>query len=1200
MATHTLPDMKKLLLLFFVLAVTAVRASDEDIMAYHLSSQQGSLPNNNVRKIYQDSAGFMYFHTLYGTYRYDGYSFSEVPDSVLAQLNSTAERQFRSIGKERFRDNRGNLVAIHEDSGLLEHTDRTTGETIRFTIFGPGLKKETDNLKCRVLTDNEGRVWASVNGNGLFVYDRRQHSLRHITKDSPGKLIGNNYVVYMTADRDGNIWAAVQNQGVTCLRVVPSQYVRKHIGNDDAEWAQDIKMMTRLPGGDILIANKRKLFRADPLLHRVQEVASPCQNVLAAATDSEGRLWLGTRLNGVFVDGKGYGHGRVNGLLPDGKGRMWKCGIKSLVAAATLTAGGTYSERTFRLGADSLIPRTLAFDRQGRMLVGAETGLYRFTPDSLLADSSRYERLLAYPVYCLFTDSRGRLWIGTHGHGALHDDGRGGYKQIASVNGLTDNNVQSISEDATGRICIATQSGCAYYSPGSGGMHYLAFHNDLSMNFFNENCAIRLDDGRMLFGTVGGLVIVDRDFKPAIPPVALPSITNIEVDGVSVSELPGKMSPQGITATKSIKLRHNENTVTLRFSNFNYMHLAPTSFSYMLEGYDDDWSVPSELNFATYKNLPPGKYVFKVRCMGGDGRWTEGESLLTLTVLPPWWLTWWAFMLYAALLAIGAVLVFRYLRTLYRLRRDIAVEKRLTQFKLDFFTNISHELRTPLTLIYGNLERIRQVGGSIGDLRQPIDRMKSNVNRMLRLVNQLLEFRKMQEDRLQLSLEMTEVVGFLRNIVNTFHDTAESRRVALQFLPQSKRHEAFVDRGYLDKIAYELLNNAMKYTPPGGSVELRLKTEPGRMQVIVADTGIGVPEDKRSTIFDRYSHGNHRRDSLGIGLNLVAGLVETHHGTITLGDNPGGGSVFTVTLPTGKEEYKESDFMAEGGDVATDNVAEGGFAEPVGEMTMPPMNDRRVLVVEDDDDVRAYLNHELGRYFCVDTATDGQDALERIGALADGADYDLVVSDVMMPRMNGLELCGRLRSGSRTCAIPIILLTALGDVDRQAKGLEAGADAYIVKPFSMQLLLAHCRRLLERGAGTALQPSGDSKKAKTVAPQIITDERYHKLKERFAAYADAHLADPGISAESFADGMGMSRTVFFAKFKALTGSTPNEYIREQRLQRAAEMLSSGPVTAAEVAYQVGMKTPQYFSTCFKKRFGVTPAQWQAGVRATQE
>lgn len=966
-------------------------------------------------------------------------------------------------------------------------------------------------------------------------------------------------------------------------------------------------MVSRLPGGSILVANKRQLFEAAPDLRSLRERGPALGGVLSAGTDGQGRLWLGTRFDGVYVDGVRHGSGRVDCLTADSRGRIWKCGIRGAVAMAALAAGGEYSERTFMLGNGGLTPHTMLLGKDGSMLVGAETGLYRFVPDSLLADTLAYQRLLPYPVYSLFADSKGRLWIGTHGHGVLTTDARGRYIRLTAKDGLPSDVVQSVGEDRHGRICITTQDGAVYYSPSTRKMEYLYFHNDPKLNFFSENCALRLADGRMLFGTLGGLVVVNRDFRPSTRVPQQVDVTEVSVDGVPSWTLPqtGRAGADG--GGRTLVVGHDESSVVFRFSNFNYLRLQPTHYSYMLEGCDKNWSAATELNFASYNDLPPGKYVFRVRCLGDDGTWTEPRAAFALTVLPPWWASPAAFAVYCVVLFLAAMVAYRYLHTVYRLRRDIAVEKRLTQFKLDFFTNISHEFRTPLTLIAGSMERIRQVGGSIGDLRMPIDRMQRSVDRMLRLVNQLLEFRRMQEDRLHLSLELTEVVGFLRGIADSFHDVAEGKGVALRFAPQCKRWEVFVDRGFLDKIVYELLNNAIKYTPAGGSVDLRLRNDGGSMVVMVADTGVGVPADKRAGIFDRYSTGNQSRGSLGIGLNLVAGLVAAHHGVISLDDNAGGGSVFTVSLPVAREAYAEGDFMAADGVAPGPANAGKAFVEPVAELQMPPMNDKTVLVVDDDADVRGYLAHELGRYFTVVAAADGQEAMARLGLDGGGHDsgagtaVDLIVSDVRMSRMGGMELCRHIRSCSRTRGLPVILLTALGDVGTQAKGYDVGADAYVIKPFSLRLLVAQCRRLMERGmAGGANAGGQGAPPAGQPAAAVVTDERDHRLKEQIVAYAEAHIADAEFSADRFADGMGMGRSAFFAKFKSLTGKSPNEYLRELRLSRAAELLSAGPVTAAEVAYQVGMKTPQYFSTCFKKRFGVTPAQWQAGMRAAAD
>lgn len=390
----------------------AARPSDDEIVGVRITRAQGGLPDNNVREIYQDSVGFMYFSTHYSSYRYDGYAFSYVPDSVVQPLRLAAARQRKSFGRGYFSDNRGNGVTVSPD-GMLEYVDRAGSGRIRMKVFDASLLGETDNIKCKVVTDGDGRIWVSVNGNGVFVYDKASRRMTHITCESLGGLLGSDYVVYMMEDRDGNIWLAVRNNGLVCMRAVRRQYAAVGLGACAEEWALDIRMVSRLPGGSILVANKRQLFEAAPDLRSLRERGPAVGGVLSAGTDGQGRLWLGTRFDGVYVDGVRHGSGRVDCLTADSRGRIWKCGIHGAVAMAALTAGGEYSERAFQLGNSGLTPHTMLLGKDGSMLVGAETGLYRFVPDSLLADTSAYQRLLPYPVYSLFADSKGRLWIGT-------------------------------------------------------------------------------------------------------------------------------------------------------------------------------------------------------------------------------------------------------------------------------------------------------------------------------------------------------------------------------------------------------------------------------------------------------------------------------------------------------------------------------------------------------------------------------------------------------------------------------------------------------------------------------------------------------------------------------------------------------------------------------------------------------------------
>lgn len=545
-------------------------------------------------------------------------------------------------------------------------------------------------------------------------------------------------------------------------------------------------------------------------------------------------------------------------------------------------------------------------------------------------------------------------------------------------------------------------------------------------------------------------------------------------------------------------------------------------------------------------------------------------------------------------MALAIYYVYVNFRRINNLRNKVKVENQLTEYKLRFFTNISHEFRTPLTIIKGDMDRLKTVDKMSGEMKLPLSSMAKSVERMMRLINQLLEFRKMQNDKLQLALEKTDVIAFLQDIFLNFSNIAEGKHINFMFLPFDKSYEMYVDRNYLDKIIYNLLSNALKYTPSHGDVALRVSLNANQHLLIsVEDTGVGVEKAKQDLLFQRFNRSSYSHDSIGIGLHLTAELVRVHHGEISYHDNQPHGSIFRVELPVDEKVYEEKDFMAVDNAVTQEENSKPRTALEMEYREMPPkpLNHYRVLVVEDDNDVREFLKNELQRYFEIDLAADGQEAWEKMQEQKPA----LVVSDVMMPRMSGYQLVKKVRSDSTLADLPFILLTALTADDKKLKGIDAGADAYIEKPFHTDILIATCCQLLEQRNHLkqvyGQQPAGS---AKAVAPEVIRDEQDKKFQAVLDAWLAEHITDPQLNIDSFAESMGYGRTTFYKKMKSITGTTPNDYIRTLRMNKAAELLKDDRLTVAEVGYQVGIDDPYYFSKSFKNFFGVSPTKYRTG------
>lgn len=708
-----------------------------------------------------------------------------------------------------------------------------------------------------------------------------------------------------------------------------------------------------------------------------------------------------------------------------------------------------------------------------------------------------------------------------------------------------------------------------------------------------------LDNGNIVFGSNSGMVLINprvvdhtyRDVKV--------TFTDLKIGGMSVRAGDTDSPVDGaLPYVDRIDLNSSQNSFVIEFSTLDYSDEEGMKYTYKLGNYDSEWSVPSTDAYAVYKNLGSGTYKLHVKACNALGMWSK-ESVMTIVVHPPFYLSGWAFMVYFIIVVVVGYFIVRTIRRMNDLRNRIHIEESLTKYKLVFFTNISHEFRTPLTLIQGSLEKIHKSGRLPKELAYSIRIMDKSTMRMLRLIDQLLEFRKMQNNKLSLALEKIDVIAFLRDIFDSFGNVAESKSISYIFDSDVESHKVFIDKRHVDKIVFNLLSNAFKYTPSGGSITLtvRVHKENRELVIKVTDTGVGIPEDKRKELFVRFAHSSYSGNSFGIGLHLTHELVSVHKGTIRYDANPEGGSVFTVSLPDDSSVYDEKDFLVK------DNVlikeeeqhrkdAFGLIKDDLKDLEMPvpsePLNLRKILLVEDDDDVRDFLVGELCSYFEVKAVADGNTALK----IAQTDDIDLIVSDVMMPGMSGFELTKKLKNNFATSHVPIVLLTALDNPESKLEGVESGADSYVTKPFSPKLLIMRMFKLIEQRDKLREKFSND---LTAVRPALCSTEQDKAFADKLASIIDNEIGNSAFTIDRFAEIVGMGRTAFFRKVKGVTGYTPNEYIRIMRMKRAAELLLHGELTVSEISYKVGIDDPLYFSKCFKKQFGVSPSSYQKGT-----
>lgn len=815
--------------------------------------------------------------------------------------------------------------------------------------------------------------------------------------------------------------------------------------------------------------------------------------------------------------------------------------------------------------------------------------------------------LPGYDILSLCVQDK-NVWCGIRGKGVACCSFSHDYSQITHceqytvTQGLASNNVNIIQLDQYNNICLGTESGPSVINGKSHNVRTFQFSQQIADNYFIPGASLMLPDGTLLFGTMGGLLEVKSTFNPSHSGWAERKLlfTDLHVNGRSVYDMAADQSlepmREALSQGKSIVLGPDENNIAVYFSTMQMTDADATSYQFYLEGLEKTWNPMTNHPEATYSQLSPGNYTFHVKALV-NGQWSDDHTL-QFRVNPLWWQTWWAYLIYICIAATIGLYIYRLLRHIYRLRQHVKeerqrteMERQLTDYKIRFFTNISHEFRTPLTISRGMMERLKQLNQQ-GNMKQPLDTMQHSTDRMLRLVNQLLEFRKMQQGKLSLQLREADIVAYVQNIYMDFHEAAEEKDIHFDFRTQMRSLRMPFDAGKIDKIVYNLISNAFKYTQRKGSISVALRQDVQTHVVIeVSDSGVGVPQELREHLFDRYMESSRVvKDSLGIGLTLTAELVRTHHGTITHNENEGGGSIFTVTLPTDRTAYKEEDFMA---DSALNNQEEEtvprGFEQAYREMQANPLNeDVTVLVVEDDGDVASYIAQTLAPYFKVVTASNGEEALSQLSTL----NPQLIVSDVMMPQMDGYELTRRLRKDERWRHIPIILLTALTDQDKYLKGITSGADLYLPKPFSPSVLVAHALQLVNQRSRVRQQATAEKEKRQAEQPQVaVSDIRDKNFLKQVDDIISRHLSDEQLSVETLTDGLGIGRSKLFEKMKTLMDMTPRDYILQRRMERAVELLKEGQLSIAEIAYKTGFGHPPYFTRVFKKYYGVTPSDY---------
>jgi signal transduction histidine kinase/ligand-binding sensor domain-containing protein/DNA-binding response OmpR family regulator len=1115
----------------------------------------------------------------------------------------------------------------------------------------PGLNTD---IVTGIVQDTQGRLWIATDHGGINLLDKHDFSLQYIMhRPYDDYSLSQNSITALYKDPRGIIWIGTYKQGINMYHPDIVKFNLYHnILNEPASLGyNDVNCFAEDAGGNLWIGTNgggleyfnRKTGRFTHYTHDPDDPNSLSNNVIVSLlVDREKRLWIGTFYGGLnLFDGRIFHHYRADpndpGSISDN--RIWEIfqdsgshiWIGTLGGGLDLYNAGENTFSHYRAGDLNSIHSNFIIS----MMEDSKGNLWFATADGVDMLDKKNGRFINYKhqennpaslsnddVTHIIEDRRGAIWIGTREGLNLFNFNPdhpelGNFRIFTEKDGLADNAVSSILEDNRGNLWIATSNGLSNMIMDTLASDSLRFSfvnydesDGLQGREFTQKSAFKTSRGELIFGGANGfnLFYPEHLSRNEIPPGIVFTDFQILNTTVGINEkINGRiLLKKSITETREITLGHNQNMFSIEFAALNYFQSNKNRYRYKLEGFNDDWiMVDASGRKATYTNLDPGDYIFRVTASNNDGIWNREGILLNIKVLPPLWKSKWAIGAYIFLL-IGALLLLRYLilermRIIFKAqqeRREALNRHEIDMLKIKFFTNISHEFKTPLTLIISPIERLLKSTRNPTD-RQHLNLIHRNARRLLSLVNQLLDFRRMEVQQFRLKPAEGDIVRFVRDVSYSFSDLAEIKNIDLSFESNRERIPFYFDHDKIEKIVFNLLSNAFKFTQEKGNISVYVNsleqqdahTESGSaerdpVQIIVEDTGIGIPPEKQVKIFERFFQedvpGTKVSQGSGIGLSLVNEFVRLHHGDIHCDSKPNQGSRFTVTLPG----LKKSDFEVE---PVYDEYPSGEWNGETQLVTMEEPPSRRILhrptllLVEDNEDFRFYLKDNLKNAYNIIEAANGGEGWTRARNLMP----DLVVSDIMMPVMDGFELCRKIKTDKHTLHIPVILLTARFSDEQKLKGYTMGTDDYITKPFSFEVLESRIRSLIQQRANLK---ESFREKLDPVPSRVSISSPDEELVDKALNVVEKNISKPEFSVVELSRELGMSRVNLYKKLSSITGKTPIEFIRVIRLRRAAQLLETGRISVSEAAYQVGFNNPKYFSKHFKSEFGVLPSE----------
>lgn len=1103
------------------------------------------------------------------------------------------------------------------------------------------------NIVTGITQDEDGMIWIGTDHGGINIANKRNKTVRYLLNDAEDHTtISQNSIYSVYKDSSGIIWLGTYKQGICYYNnsIAMFSLFRHKVSDSNSLPYEDVNRFAEDAKGNLWIGtnggglvyydrsnNKFSVFRHNPT-----DPNSLSNDVIVSLfVDHRQKLWIGTYFGGLnCYDGKKFTQFRhsaadTNSISDNSIWEIFEDSDKNLWIG-TLSGGLNRYDREKNIfhhyrvedgrSLHSNYISAIIEDTGHNIWIGTSNGIDVLNKKTgtfqyMGHDDSDSTSLSNNNVIAILQDSRGLIWTGTREGLNLLNKSNNTFTVFRKEDGLADNTVLTLLEDNKGDLWVGTPNGLSnvVIKNISGKVTIQVENYDESNGLqgreFNDKAAFKTRAGELIFGGPYGFNLFNPEkflLHKTIPRIALTEFLLFNKT-VNVGEkINGRIVlNKAFTETESITLPYNQNVFSIGFAALGSIQSLKDKFIYMLEGFNKEWlTTDGKQRIITYTNLDPGEYTFRVKAEG-DFPETNNEGIaLRITILPPFWKTWPAFLLYIVFAA-GILLLARRL-TIQRAKMRFQFDHQkkeaqriheLDMLKLKFFTNVSHEFRTPLSLIITPVEKMMKQPGDDGQIKQ-FQLIYRNAKRLLGLVNQLLDFRKLEMRELRLYPSLGDIVVFVKELTLSFTDLAERKNISFTFCSSAESLEMLFDPEKIERIMFNLLSNAFKFTPEHGRISVNMAVKETadageHIEISVQDSGIGIPHEEQDKIFERFFQhevpDNILNQGSGIGLAITREFVRLHGGNIGVKSKPGEGTEFTASIPVKSQSViHERDGIAE-----TEIVMHTAHDRVADEMQHKPSRKKEsVLIVDDNDDIRFYIKDNLRANYTVYEAIDGKEGWKK----AQEFQPDMIISDIMMPGMNGMELCHKIKNDARTSHIPVILLTARSAEEQKLEGFETGANDYITKPFSFEMLqsrikslLAHqeaLRRLFQKQI--EIEPSAIS-----VTP---VDEQFIK---QAVEEVEKNIGESEFSVEDLSKALFMSRVALYKKLLSLTGKAPLDFIRAIRMKRAAQLLVKTQMTISEVAYEVGFSNPKYFTKFFKKEFSMLPSEYIAANRGKQ-